>query len=53
MNKYRILAQSFTTSDRIARIVQAVDEAAALRMVTTDLNLTGYYVVGINKYRSA
>ena len=45
MTNYRILAQSYTTSHRIQKVVSARSYDAALRAVAAELESAGYYVV--------
>jgi hypothetical protein len=47
MASFKITAQAFTTSRQIAKVVQAVNEAAALRMVSAELDAAGFYPVSI------
>lgn len=44
-NFYRILAQSYTTKDRIAKVVRATSCSLALRCVAAELETAGYYPV--------
>lgn len=44
---YRITAQSFTTTKRIARTVEAASEAAALRLVGPQLDTAGFYPISV------
>jgi len=50
MNTYRITAQSFTSSQRIAKMVQASSEADAFRAASIELHADGqFYVVDVRK----
>jgi hypothetical protein len=54
MNAYRVLAQSFTTSQRITKDIAAIDEAQALRVATKDLDtLSAFYIVSITAVETA
>jgi hypothetical protein len=46
---FKITAQSFTTTQRIAKTIAAPSEAAALRLVAPDLENAGFYVVDIRE----
>jgi hypothetical protein len=43
MINFRIIAQSYTTSQRIARVVAAVSQQAAIKSVYAELENAGYY----------
>lgn len=45
MTRYTITAQSYTSSQRIARTVSAGSEAQAVRQVAAVLDLSGFYVI--------
>ena len=49
MNSFRIIAQSFTSNQRIANTIQANSEAAAIRSVSATLEAAGFYVVDVKK----
>jgi len=50
MNTYRITAQSFTSSQRIAKMVKASSEADAFRAASIELHADGqFYVVDVRK----
>jgi hypothetical protein len=46
MKSFRILAQSFTSSRRIEKVVQATDADSALRSVWAELEDAGFYPLG-------
>jgi hypothetical protein len=46
---FRIVAQSFTTTQRIAKTIAASGEATALRLVASELDRAGFYVVDIRQ----
>lgn len=45
MPKFKITAQSFTSLQRIAKVVFAADEATALRSVARVLDDAGFYPI--------
>lgn len=45
MTSYRITAQSYTSSQRIARTVAAISADAALRSVASVLDAAGFYPI--------
>lgn len=49
MPRYLITAQSYTSSQRIARTVSAGSEAAALRYFAAYLNYAGFYVIDVKE----
>jgi hypothetical protein len=46
---FRITAQSFTTTQRIAKTITASSEDAALRHVAAELDRAGFYVVDVRQ----
>jgi hypothetical protein len=49
MKRFRILAQSFTTSQRIAKTVDAPDADAALRGIWAELEDAGFYPLSVEE----
>lgn len=47
LKSFRILAQSFTTSQRIAKTIQATDQNAVMWIVSGELEDAGYYILSI------
>ena len=43
MTNFKILAQSYTDSRRIAKVVSAKSEADAIRSVSRELEAAGFY----------
>ncbi len=49
MPRYLITAQSYTSSQRIARTVPAGSEAQAARQVAAVLDAAGFYVIDVKE----